>query len=479
LIVQSFGSRLVLFGSQLLLAWLLTPADFGKSALASTISTVAWSFIGFGADEVLQQRSHAIHMWEKSIFVIALGQGALAALLICVAAPIAAHMFGVPELLGMLLLAAASLMIASFSVVPAAKVSASLDFAWMAAYNSFEVVFIQGLIVLFAWAGFGPYAFFMPAPIGAAVRAGLLWRRARPRLTGRIRLLQLKPLFGRGTKVLGLRIAQAVLSDGDYFLLGLYAATNIVGAYTFAFRLAAVPARVIATNLQSVLFPTLTRLRGDPARQNQAALKAAEVLAHVVTPLCGLQAVIAGPVLGLLFGNKWSSSIRLIQLLSVGLPAEATYAVVRARLGSSGHFGRALLFACIQCVGFVTAVLIGASLAKDVGVAIGVSAFHLLVIPVLFARALDTGDRALHMTWRIFLCPLLFALASAALAIYLAKLLPGIWPATAMRLEKFAEIAVLGAAMTISYIALLRLFNAEVFRTIMELLHGLTKRLRA
>ena len=97
----------------------------------------------------------------------------------------------------------------------------------------------------------------------------------------------------------------------------------MVGAYFFAFRLAIQPVQLLAGNLSNVLFPILAQLRGDPARQGEAALKASRVLSYVVMPYCFLQAAVAKPLLTLVFADKWLAAIPLMQILSIGLAFDA------------------------------------------------------------------------------------------------------------------------------------------------------------
>ena len=53
LLVQNIGTRVISFGSQIVLAKLLAPSDFGNIGLALTVTTVASVIANFGVDDVL------------------------------------------------------------------------------------------------------------------------------------------------------------------------------------------------------------------------------------------------------------------------------------------------------------------------------------------------------------------------------------------------------------------------------------------
>ena len=61
--VQTVLGRIVTFGGQLLLAYLLAPADFGLFAMATAVSAIILQFQDIGLGQVLLQRRerHVIH----------------------------------------------------------------------------------------------------------------------------------------------------------------------------------------------------------------------------------------------------------------------------------------------------------------------------------------------------------------------------------------------------------------------------------
>jgi hypothetical protein len=150
------------------------------------VTTVTWTFVGLGADTVLQQRSSKLLFWEKAPFTVSMGQGLLAAL--AAAAPLCARAFAEPAIVGPLLLVAASMPILAVSVVPGATIYAGLNFRWAAGYTLVELVANQLLIVIFALHHFGVYAFFIPIPLVFALRAVFYLRKMPLALRGRVKI---------------------------------------------------------------------------------------------------------------------------------------------------------------------------------------------------------------------------------------------------------------------------------------------------
>src|SRR4029077_18246050 len=114
-----------------------------------------------------------------------------------------------------------------------------------------------------------------------------------------LRPRQLRMMGKAGSAVFGTKINTAMVGQGAYFVLGVFASKPEVGAYFFAFRLAIQPVQMLAGNLSTVLFPALAQLRNDLVRQREAALSACRVLAFAIMPYCFVQAAVARPVFDL------------------------------------------------------------------------------------------------------------------------------------------------------------------------------------
>ena len=467
LILQSVVSRIAILASQVILGYLLTPKAFGISGIAQMIITVAWTMIGFGVDSVYIQRNTKMPYWEKSAFIVTVGQGALAGVLLILLGPLCAMAFHTPELTWLMLLVGLSMPVVACSVVPGAKIYAALQFKWSSGYNALELFATQALIVTFAFLKFGSYSFFLPIPIMFTVRAIVYWLRSPVDLKGRFRPIQTIILLRQGGVLFVSRLLLTLVDQGDYLVLGLFATSQAVGFYFFAFRLAAMPIRVIATSLQGVLFSVLSRINDDPSRQISASLRSAEILSYVSTPICIIQIAVAPAVFHLIFGHKWDPSILLFQVLSVGLPAEAIAGVARAHLGAAGEFRRLLIYSGFSAAIFFAMVGLGAVMQQALGVAIAVSAFFAIVQTVLFFRVFPPETNQLLHVGRIFVWPLLMscvastvgALGGAAFAseahpllqtLVIGSIASGVFVLMVWGLQRRVFDELLGIAMTIA-----------------------------
>lgn len=453
LLAQNVGSRVIGFVSQIILAKLLAPGDFGTIGLALTVTTLASVVANFGVDDVLLQRQKSLRFWATAAFATSLGLGLLSFLGVIGLAPVAAMIYHAPVLLRLLPLMALAMPLTALSTVPMAKIRADLNFRFLAAYTTAELAALQLMTIALAVLGFGVYSFAIPVPVMALVRAVTFWWVARPKL-GHLRLGQLRMIGSNSAAAFGTKILTAVVGQGAYFVLGLVATKPVVGAYFFAFRLAIQPVQLLAGNLSNVLFPILAQLRSEPRRQGEAALKASRVLSYVVMPYCFLQAAIAKPLLTFVFADKWQAAIPLVQILSIGLAFDAVSWVAGALLQARGEFRKSFVYSCVFCPIFFGMVTLGALSFSGMGVAVAVSLFYLAFAPVYSYRVFRKVGVSPSEVAGIYLAPVAFAALAALAAHMLGEVLPS------GNLAKTIVIGLVGSAL---YLALLRLFAPQMF----------------
>lgn len=460
LLLQGLSGRAAALISQLVLARLLLPQAFGLIGLALTVTSLVNAAISFGIDDILLQRHRTMRLWVASAFWSAMALSLAGMALMLAVAPLAARIYGAPGLTGLVAVAALNLPAGALSMVPEVQLRAALNFRFLGSYFSLEILATQLATVVLAAIGFGAYSFVLPLPLVAAVKAVIFWRKAPAAIGGRMRRTQFRYIISSGLLVQASRMIIEAVNQGDYIVLGLLASAHDVGMYFFAFRLAAQPLRVLAGNVGAVLFPALTQLRGEPARQVAAALAASRVLAFTVTPACFLQAALAQPVLHLLFGTKWSSAIPLVQALSIGLPGDATAWISGALLVANGAFRRDLRYLAVFAVPFFICVLLGAHIDGPMGVAVGVALYYALLKPLqswlIFRDALDARG-----FMRIYVHPPLMAGAAFGAAMLVNTLPP-------LAGNDVAQAAVVLGFGSLVYIGLLAAFAPDVGREMLE-----------
>ncbi len=455
--MQSGGARVIGFAAQVLLARLLTPLDFGEIALVVSVSAVMATLVGFGVEDVVLSRARQFQVWVTPAFWASVAFSVLGALALLGAAPLVARFYRSSQLLGLLGILALSLPISALCSVPSAYLRANLRFRFLAVYATVELLVVQALTLWLAWRGFGAYSFVIPAPLGAAVRAAVLWYVARPPQKRRLRWWPLRVLLRNGSTVFGQKLVTSLRENGDYLLLGLVARKSEVGLYFMAFKLAAAPIYTLVGSMYSVLFPALAQLRAEPERQRAAALSASRALALAVIPLSFLQAAISGSLLRVFFNEKWAGAAAMLSVLTIGLAFDAIPCVAGALLTANGRFGAQWKWSVASIPFFFLFIGVGCKFGAGLGVALGVALFFLVSAPSFSYYALRFSGCTLRDVAGIYLPPTLCSVGAVGFASLVARL-------PQVQGRDLAMIAVIGVLSLVTYALAVRWLSPAATR---------------
>ena len=473
MLAQNLAARACSVFSQLVLAALLRPEDFGVIGLTYTVTSIAAALTNVGLDDVVLQRERALRLWLGPAFWISLSLGLAAGLLVVAASPVAAAVYKAPDLIGLLAILALAMPIGALGNVPAMILRARMQFGTLAICGTFETVGQVLMTVAFAWYGFSAYSFVLPGPIVAALRAAVLWRLAATQPDLRPQWARWRYVVGNTTVNFATRVLVSIINQGDYIVLGLVGSQASVGVYYFGYRLAAQPLWTLAGNFSNVLYPALVQMKSDLARQSRAVLNAATLLSFCVMPVALLQSAVAEPLITRFFHERWAASIPIIQLLSVGLAFDAVSWVAGTLLNARGEFRAGLRYVVVQLPAFFVFVVVGAQLDGAIGVAWAVGAFYAISQPIYVFRVFRRIGLTARQVAAMYLQPTAYAAAAAGAGLAAASL-PLLADAPLVR------ALVIGVVGLLAYAALVRWQAPEVWAALRDRVRaGLRRRVIA
>lgn len=456
MLAQNVVTRASAVLSQLVLAALLRPEDFGIISLTYAVTTVIAALANVGIDDVILQRERGLRLWTEPAFWISLFLGLASGILVILVSPVAASVYKAPDLVGLLAILALSMPIGALSSVPGMIMRARMQFGIMAVYGTIETIAQAILTVALAWYDFGAYSFVIPVPIMAAVRVVVWWRLAEFRTTYRPQRNRWKYVVRNTTAVFVTKIFITLMGQGSYVILGLFATQASVGVFYFGFRLAAQPLWALAGNLSGVLFPALVQLKSDPDRQGRAALQASTLLSYCVMPLALIQAAVAEPLISRFFGDRWIASIPIIQLLSVGLALDAVSWIAGILLSARGEFIAGLRYVSFMLPVFFVFVAIGAAVDQEFGVAFAICLYYAITQPIYVQRVFQRVGVSVRQVAMVYLRPMFYAALAVGAGVVLSKS-PGLGGYPIVR------TAIIGAVASLLYAALVRWLAPEIW----------------
>jgi PST family polysaccharide transporter len=424
MLLSSFGTKVITLGCQLVLAWILLPQDFGLVALAYSVTAFTAVIQRNGLREILIQRAPRFSEYANSAFWLSLVIGFIVALLTLGAAPVAAHFYKQPDLIGILSVLALGQMLLALQSVPGAKLQIDLRFRELSLVNFFEGIATGLLTVAFALAGWKAYSIVLPIPLVqlASFLIQMRWSGFRPQFGYHWPLW--REMIGASSLLLGAGLLYAFNMQGANIVLGLFHGPVVVGIFFFAYNLCNQINSLLTNNLYSVLLPTLSNLQGDLPRQTQAFLRVTRLMNLAGMFVCFLLAAVADPLIRALYGEKWVPAIPSMQVLSLGMTFSISFALSINLMTAQGLFKELLYFNIFRAVGFITLVAIGARLGGALAVSIASAIFTLLFGPTITYIAIRPGGYGWLEIVRGHASPFLIGATACGMAVFLSSYIP-------------------------------------------------------
>jgi O-antigen/teichoic acid export membrane protein len=486
LMAQTLGSKIVGMGGQFVLAWLLTPDDFGLWGSASIVMGFSGLLQQAGLRETLIHRQRTYHLWANSAFWMSVTLGILGGALTAAAAVPAANFFHEKRLVGILLVLAATAPLMSLDMVAEAKLQNQLRFGLLAGVNWGVAVATLLLTIVFASilpAQYKAYSFVLPRPIYALTRLWILWATARPPVKWDAQVHRWKYLLRDSATLFSSNLFLMLQWQGDYIVLARLYAKSILGVYFLAFNLSIQTMQLFTGNLTSVLFPALSKLQGDPKRQIRAFLDATRMLALVAVPLCFLQMGVADPGVRMFFqDNKWQDAIPVLQALSLGMAFRVVASPGGSLIQAQGRFRVILVTNIINAIVFLSLVTIGALMgdvnapslwhrpATTVGIAVAV--YFALIGPIFLYVAIHPSGGTWRDIWNVYVAPMFASVIAVASAMAIGSLVP-VNQIHGHRWGHALRLMVVVAWFVSAYIPLVRLIAPDAWRALLQRLVGL------
>ena len=374
-----------------ILARLLTPADYGLAAMVLVFSSLVLIFADLALGAALVQRRELSEEDRSTVFWTSAAMGVAFTLIgIALSWPMAAF-YGESEVQPLFAALSISFLITALGTTQSALLNREMQF------RSLELRMMVGTVVggtvgiVVAATGGGAWAIIAQQLAIAVASTTLLWAFSpwRPRFT--YSLDSFRSLAGFSGKVFGTRVLFYANRNLDNLLIGRFLGPASLGAYAIAYNVMLTPLARIAQPIVEVLFPAMSRIQDDRPRMAAMWLRANRMIGAISIPAMVGLIVVAPEFVATLFGPKWADAAPVIQILAwVGL-LQSLQRLNSSVLQACDRTGTLLRYSVIVLVASVVAFVVGLRWGI-VGVAAGYAVSSTLVEPYytwLTARVLE------------------------------------------------------------------------------------------
>lgn len=440
------------------LARLLTPADYGLVAGALIVLTIVQRLI-FGNIEsaIVLQSEMSQGKWQSMFWV----QFPIA-LTLAIAAACAALLLPIgTDFRFIALTMIPVLMISGLAFVARAKLRSDMAFGRLASIDLVAQNIGLGLVsIVAAIFGFGA----MSLVLGYIAQAGLqiigLYYYAGLDTGRGVNRSSMRPVFKTAAKLLSTSVLEVLHGQISPAFVGTFLGAQALGQYNRALSLIRLPVELVSTSMSRVLYSTFKIVRDEPAKLLLGCRTLIQTATAVTLPLCLGMAGASHELVKVILGDQWMSTSEIIPWIALGSALSTTghlLAVMNEAVGQLGaKFAIQAITTITTALAFIVAVqhgLIGCAIAYAFAGTVFLSGQLLLS-----ARVLKRSPIIL-IGWAMpSICCSVLILVSVLLVRYFFDQLSPIWLLT-------LEVATCGIELALFY----PIFFPQLFNQMMEL----------
>lgn len=458
---QKWGSRLIGVVVFFLLARLLTPEDFGLSALAMVFIYFAQAVVAQGFVEAIVQREnlHPDHL--HTAFWANIGAGVFISALAVVFAPWIASVVNTPALVPVLRWLTFSFFLSALCGVPTAILQRNF------AYKVLAVRYLVGIVlggivgVAMAFMGYGVWSLVAQELVYRTTSTISLWIQMEWRPQLRFSAQRFRELFAFESSILLVRSLFAFNRRGYDMLIGNVFGATTLGVYSLGYRLTNILEDLISSSISTVALSSFSRIQTDRMRMQRNFYKVTQLTTLLTIPAFTGIAVIAPELIPYAFGEKWVDAIPILQLFAlVGIlntTASFNYIIIKASGKASWSLWIVLTRAVATILSFFIVVRFGI-----VAVTLAYAVVELLLSPL----SLYALSKLVHISYvdyfKRLTGPVMGTLVMVSVIVTARYYFSSVSPVILL-----GSYVVLGG---VSYALTLRIVTPKVFRSSLEIL---------
>lgn len=307
-------AQLLSWGSLLILARYLSPAEFGLTGMAFSYIGFVTLISEFGIGSAIISLRNLNDSQVASLNSVSVIFGLFSLALSVFLSGAISSFFRLPKLGPAIIVMSSTFAISGLRSIPLALLQKDSQFRLIALADGTKTLTQSAATIALAMLGYGYWSIVFGLVAGVLVNSVMIiaWRPfrfARPKYS----LLEDAIMFSWRTVVS--RVCWYTYSTADFAVAGRMLGPTLLGVYSVAWNFAHIPSEKIVAMVLTVTPTFLAEVQGDIVQLQRYFLKLCETLIVVMVPAIGGIAVLAPDLVPLVLGKQWVDSVVPLQLL--------------------------------------------------------------------------------------------------------------------------------------------------------------------
>lgn len=332
--IGSYAIRLI---ATVVLARMLTPADYGLVAMVAVVTNFVAIFSDMGLSMSTVQQDKITHQQVSNLFWINMLVTSGLGVSLAVSTPLIALFYNDPRVIGISLWTAVTFPLTGLTLQHSALLRRQMRFAAIARIQLGSMAMSVAAALVAACLGMGYWSLVIMNISGLICTVPMFWRATRWMPSWFAKKQGTRAHLAFGGYLTGSNVAGYIFRNMDNLLIGKFCSSQELGLYDRAYQILMLPLNRFVYPLANLAMPVLSRLQNEPERYRKAYLEMQEKMCFVLAPALGIILAYNDWIILLMLGDQWLGASRIFVWLSfIGL-LQATLGLVGSLFVSQGR----------------------------------------------------------------------------------------------------------------------------------------------
>lgn len=317
--IERFSSQGLQFILSIIIARLVSPADYGLIAMLTIFLAIAQSLVDCGFSNALIQKQDRNDTDYSTVFYFNSLISILIYILFWISSPFIASFYDEPKLNNIARAAGINFIISALGIVQRTQMTISLNFKKQAKIT-LASVFSGGIIGVFlAWKNYGVWALVIQTLTTNFISTTLFWITSKWKPLFVFSISSFNKLFSFGSKMVLTGLLATIYNNIYSLVIGKYFSSQDLGFYNRMNTLAAFPSSNITNIIARAVYPVQCEMQNDNENLKQSFIKLLKISSFIIFPLMLGLAALAQPLVYILLSEKWLQGVPLLTILCFAL----------------------------------------------------------------------------------------------------------------------------------------------------------------
>ena len=334
--IQRFGGLAISFVSNIVLARLLSPDDFGTMGLIMAFISIADVLVDGGLGNALIQKKTLEEKDKTTIFSANLFFSIVLFSILILIAPYVEVFTNINGFSTLLRVQSVCVLIRAFYVINVSQITRELKYSKLAQITLISQFVSTVMAIIMAHNGMGVWSLLLKTILLDFICCFLYSIVSPFNYKIAFDRESFKGLFGFGFPVAVANIIESLYANFVSFIIGKAYSVRDLGFFNQANSLKQIPVYSVSGIINQVSFPFFSRIQDDSNELRNKFRNTIKIVTLMVYPILSFMIFFADPVITTLYSEKWLPCVPMFRVLCLSGYFNALYHLSRSTIKAIG-----------------------------------------------------------------------------------------------------------------------------------------------